>query len=117
MITKKTIFIFTLCVSVLLNCFLAFWAVNNFMQLAKDQEIKQFRAKDVAFARMFIEDVLMAKSDIDFDTRLTLETSVRNLNDTEILAQWQKFTKAQDKDQAGLAAKGLLDLLVKKTAD
>jgi hypothetical protein len=58
----------------------------------------------------------MSDKDVDFNTRLTLETMVRNLNDKQILDQWQAFTAAQTSAQASIDAKNLLDLLVKKIA-
>lgn len=63
---------------------------------------------------MFVEDILMADTEISFDTRLTLETAVRGLNDQQVFDQWQKFTKTTTKEEASNEAKNLLDLLVKK---
>jgi len=56
----------------------------------------------------------MSNQEVDFNTRLTLETMVRNLNDKDILNQWEKFTQASDNQNASTEAKKLLDLLVKK---
>jgi hypothetical protein len=64
---------------------------------------------------MFTENVLLADKEIDFDSRLSLETSVRTLNDKEIFDQWQVFTKTLTKEDASLQAKKLLRLLVEKT--
>ena len=63
---------------------------------------------------MFVHDILMANKDIDFDTRLSLETAVRALNDQDIFNQWTRFTKVTEKEDASYEAKVLLDLLIKK---
>ena len=68
------------------------------------------------FRNMFAEQVLLATKEVDFETRLALETSVRGLNDPEIFAGWQKFTGSETKEEATLAAKNLLKLLIKRTS-
>lgn len=68
------------------------------------------------FRNMFTEQVLLTSKEIDFDTRLALETSVRGLNDPEIFAAWQAFTNSETKEQATATAKGLLKLLIEKTS-
>ncbi|MFA4818009.1 MAG: hypothetical protein WC608_04795 [Parcubacteria group bacterium] len=68
----------------------------------------------LAFANLFIEKVLQSGKEVDFETRLDLENSVRDLNDKEILAQWQKFTQAKDQAGAQNEVKNLLKLLVQK---
>lgn len=111
---KKIIFIAIFCVSVLANFALGFYIVNNLETIKRYSLAREASNKNIAFTSMFIEKVLMAKKDIDFDTRLSLETAVRNLNDQEVFDQWQKFTKATDKEDAGNQAKELLNLLVEK---
>ena len=81
------------------------------METYKSQRLN---ARILDFTNMFIEDVLMANEEVSFDTRLSLENSVRELNDEEIFAQWQKFTKAGTKDEASVEVKVLLSLLIKK---
>ena len=65
---------------------------------------------------MFEEKVLLSNKEIDFDTRLSLETAVRNLNDQEVFNQWEKFTNSQTKEDATAQAKALLELLIQKTS-
>ncbi len=77
-------------------------------------ERQQIDTKTVEFTKLFIEDVLMANTEISFDTRLVLETSVRSLNDQQIFDQWKRFTDATTKEDASNQAKFLLRLLVKK---
>lgn len=55
-----------------------------------------------------------AEIEIDFDTRLKLETAVGNLNDEEILNQWQKFVDSKIEAEAQEEVKNLLEMLVNK---
>lgn len=104
------IFIFASCVSLAFNAWLAY-QVHTILGINEQQKGND---KVLAFTGMFVEDVLMANQEIDFDTRLSLETSVRALNDQQIFGQWQRFTKAVTKEDSSNEAKILLDLLVKK---
>lgn len=113
LIVKKTIIILwglAFCLSLLLN----FWLAYQLFTLAKAYETEQMNAKILSFMGMFTENVLLANKEIDFDTRLELETAVRSVNDEEIFAQWQRFTKSTEKSDASNQVKILLNLLVKK---
>ena len=66
------------------------------------------------FAKLFIDKVLKAEGEIDFETRLQLENAVRNLSDNEILAQWQKFVESKTESEAQKEVKNLLEILVSK---
>ena len=108
--------------SVFLGLFCISLAANGWMayQLSlslKAYNLQQKDAKVLAFTSMFVEEVLMAKADIDFDTRLSLETSVRSLNNQDIFDQWQRFTKSVTKEDSSNEAKILLDLLVKSISN
>lgn len=92
------------------------WLFYQLSAVARAYEAQQTNTNILDFTKMFVEDVLMANTEIDFDTRLVLETSVRNLNDQQIFDQWQRFTKTTTKEGASNEAKILLDLLVKKIA-
>ena len=112
-ISKKAIslfFILLLCLSLALNC----WLIYLIYKTVNVFQAQQVNNSVLAFTDMFIEKVLMADKEIDFDTRLELETTVRNLNDSVIFDQWQAFTKALTKEDASQQAKLLLNLLVKK---
>ena len=111
---SKTILIVILCVSLLMNAVLFLGAFKIYSEFMKCKRLEAENSKTLVFAGMFIQKVLMAGQDIDFNTRLELETAVRDLNDSEILNQWQKFTTSSDKDSASREAKNLLDMLVKK---
>jgi hypothetical protein len=66
------------------------------------------------FNKLFIEKVLKATDEVDFETRLDLENQVRNLNDSEILEQWNKFVNAENQEVAQTEVKNLLEMLANK---
>src|SRR5258708_855034 len=76
--------------------------------------IQNSDTKILMFAQLFIDKVLRAKQDVSFDDRLKLETMVRDLNDVEILDQWNKFVNSKTEADAQDEVKNLLALLVQK---
>lgn len=112
---KKTFFIILLCalfiVSLALNGVLAYSQAKN----SQATQQKQVNQKVLDFRNMFTEKVLLSDKEVDFETRLSLETAVRDLNDQEIFAQWQAFVNSQTQADATLQAKVLLNLLIQKT--
>ena len=77
-------------------------------------ETQKINERILDFTRFFIKEVLKAEAEIDFETRLKLETAVRNLKDEEILAQWQKFVESKTEIEAQKAVKNLLETLMRK---
>jgi hypothetical protein len=112
---KKIFLLLLLCViiavSVIFNVIFIF-QITKIGQVCRQYEIN---VATLAFRNMFTEKILLSDGEIDFDTRLTLESAVRELNDAEIFSQWQAFTKSETKEEATLLAKNLLKLLIKKT--
>lgn len=113
-INAKFIISVVLILSLGLNVAMLFVLVNDSRALSQNQQVLQSNGKILSFTELFIEKVLTSGQEVDFDTRLELETMVRNLNDAEILSQWQRFTGALDNYTASIEAKSLLNLLVKK---
>ncbi len=66
------------------------------------------------FIKFFIEKVLKAENEVDFETRLKLKNAVRNLSDEEILNQWNKFVESKTENEAQEEAKNLLEMLINK---
>jgi hypothetical protein len=64
------------------------------------------------FTQLFIEKVLNAETEVDFETRLQLENAVRAIGDEQIAAQWKRFTESATEIQAQDEVKKLLSLLV-----
>lgn len=67
------------------------------------------------FMEFFINSVLGADQEIDFDTRLKLETAVRDLGDDEVLEAWKYFADSDSQTAAQQSAVNLLKTLVSKS--
>lgn len=94
---------------------ITYLATNNKLKQAQAAlKTQQYNEKVVEFTQLFIEKVLKAQIEVDFETRLRLENMVRDLNDEEILAQWQRFIGSQTEAEAQAQVKNLLEMLVKK---
>ncbi len=82
--------------------------------IATKAETQVMDKKMLEFAKLFIEKVLKAKGEIDFETRLQLENAVRDLKDQDILNKWQAFTESNTEGDAQIGAKDLLGSLIGK---
>lgn len=81
---------------------------------AAAQAAPALNAKVLDFEKLFIVKVLKAQGEINFDTRLQLETAVRATGDQEIINQWQHFVDSKTEADAQTAVKDLLNVLVNK---
>ena len=89
--------------------------VKKELQATKEAlKIQKINDKNLGFTKLFIEQVLQAEKEIDFETRLKLENAVRGIGDEEIFTQWQKFIESKTEAEAQKGVKNLLDLLVHK---
>jgi cell division protein FtsL len=114
---KQKIALITILVLLVSNIFFGYkyFALQRELETTKTTvETQQINENVLGFIKLFIEEVLKAEAEVDFDTRLKLETAVRNLNDEEILSQWQKFTESKTEDDAQVEVKNLLEILVNK---
>lgn len=114
---KSKIYLFIIIILLAGNVFFAFkyFAVRKELhQIQTELETQKLNEKILEFTELFIEKVLKAETEVDFETRLKLENAVRNLDDEEILAQWQKFTESRTEDEAQNEVKNLLEMLVNK---
>lgn len=91
-----------------------FSARNELREKQTAAETQVINEKVLEFSKLFIEKVLKAKTEIDFETRLQLENAVRVLNDETILAQWQEFIESGTEEEAQENVKDLLEILVDK---
>jgi len=80
----------------------------------KQVKVQQTSGKILQFTNLFVNKVLQAQTEVSFDDRLKLENAVRDLNDPQILSQWEKFTNSQTESDAQQQVKNLLALLIKK---
>ncbi|OHA18250.1 MAG: hypothetical protein A2664_02175 [Candidatus Taylorbacteria bacterium RIFCSPHIGHO2_01_FULL_46_22b] len=93
------------------------YSLSKALSIAKtDIASVQKNDKVIDFTRVFIEKVLNADREVDFNTRLQLENDVRNLKDDEILAGWQKFTESKTNTEAADNVKELLKILIMKAS-
>jgi len=113
----KIIYIIILIVLFISNLFLIIQyraQKKELEEIKKPLETRQINEKILNFASLFIEKVLKAEGEVDFETRLKLENSVREINDQEILAEWQKFVDSKTENEAQQEVKNLLELLLNK---
>ncbi|KKR43004.1 hypothetical protein A2356_00075 [Candidatus Nomurabacteria bacterium RIFOXYB1_FULL_39_16] len=98
----------------------AFFAFNYFFLYLDQQAITSEKNKTelngqvLNFASMFVKKVLQADSEVDFETRLSLENAVRDLKDKEIMEEWQNFTGSKTEAEAQNSVKKLLEILISK---
>lgn len=78
------------------------------------QNKQEVNGKVLGFTKLFVAEVLKSEEEINFETRLQLENSVRDLGDEEILIQWNKFTESETEIEAQEEVKNLLGMLVNK---
>ena len=94
---------------------LGYFSQRTELEKSRSAEVKAVvNAPVIDFAMLFIKKVLQAEGEIDFETRLMLENAVRDLDDEEIIAEWQTFTTSQTEAQAQNSVKRLLEVLVGK---
>jgi hypothetical protein len=77
-------------------------------------ETQKTNDKVLEFTKLFVDEVLKAKTEVDFETRLKLENAVRNLEDEKILTQWQKFIDSRTEAGVQEEVKDLLEILLSK---
>jgi hypothetical protein len=118
LVPKKTIIL--IAVILILVAGNVYFGLNYFLvskevkEVREDLKKQQLNTKIINFSRLFVEKVLKAEKDISFEERLGLENAVRDLNDKEILSQWEKFTESKTESEAQENVKNLLDVLTKK---
>ena len=81
--------------------------------LANQITLDDQKQKTVDFLNLFIEKVLKSDGVVDFEARLQLETSVRDLKKPEIIATWQNFIDSQTEIDAQKKVRELLEILAK----
>ena len=116
-IDNKKLLIIAIVVLLVGNIFFAaqyFLLSRETQTTQKVLETQKVNGKVINFLKLFIDKVLKADKEISFDQRLMLENSVRDLQDKEILSQWERFIASKTELEAQLEVKNLLDLLVKK---
>jgi len=99
------------------NAFFVYSLLKAQEELSENKAaMEDSRSKEpiLEFTFLFIEKVLKAEGEVDFDTRLDLENKVRNLEDAEIFGQWNRFVNADNEIEAQAEVKNLLGMLLEK---
>lgn len=115
---KKRIFIIIIVGALVVGN--VFFALNYLLIAKEAQEIKSTQTKTelnekvINFTSMFIKKVLQANTEVNFETRLSLENAVRDLKDEEIMTEWQNFIGSKTEENAQNSVKKLLGILVAK---
>lgn len=115
--TKKRVIEFVIVALIIGNAFFAYNYFNSYKELQniKSLETKvELNAKVIDFTSMFIEKVLQAEKEVDFETRLSLENAVRDLKDEEIMNEWTTFIGSKTETDAQNSVKKLLGILIGK---
>lgn len=98
----------------------AFFGLNYFLlrnEIKNQNYVRgkmELNNKIIDFTSLFIKKVLQADEEINFETRLSLENAVRDLNDKEVMARWQNFTESKTENEAQDNVKKLLEVLINK---
>lgn len=100
---------------------------NIFFSIQYIQNIKQQATQDVAeeskvterlqtgrFLKFFIDTVLNMNGPISYDNRVKLENDIRQLQDKNLTAQWNKFVNSKDPKTAQESAVTLMAMLSSK---
>jgi len=97
-----------------------FFGIKYFLQIKETQKIqkelstRRTNDKIVNFLNLFIEKVLKTDKEVSFDDRLKLENTIRDINDSEILSKWEKFTNGTNEAEIQQGVKDLLEILAQK---
>jgi hypothetical protein len=91
-----------------------FLLVKELNFLKANYKAQQTNEKAAAFAKLFVDKILLSSGTINFEDRLQLENSVRNLADKEIFEKWQQFTASKGDAETQKIVGGILELLINK---
>lgn len=116
MLTKRVVevIIVILAVSNVLFTYNYFQTNQELRAIKSVQNKMELNGKVIDFTSMFIQKVLQADQEVDFETRLSLENAVRELKDEQIISEWQNFISSRTEADAQTSVKKLLGILVNK---
>ena len=115
--TQKQIYLTIIVILLASNLFLGVKYFNADKELKEAISIttaKEEKTKFIEFNKTFITEVLQAKSEVSYDTRLKLDETIKGINDEELTQQWKKFTNSQTEEEAQNETIKLLKLLAEK---
>ena len=114
---QKQIYLIIIVILLIGNIFLGARYFNTNKELKKAitiTAVAQEKTKFIEFNKTFISEVLQAKSEVSYDTRLKLDEMIKDINDQELTAQWQRFTDSQTEEEAQDETVKLLKLLAER---
>ena len=114
---QKYIFLIIIVLLLLSNLFLGVKYFNVNKELKETTSAiaaQQERTKFTEFNKTFISEVLQTKTEVNYDTRLKLDKMVKDINDQELTAQWQKFTTSKTEKEAQDETVNLLGLVAER---
>jgi hypothetical protein len=76
--------------------------------------IKEINEGVLEFTQLFIEKVLKGYKEVNFEIRAELDRRVRELGDSQILAQWNNFLESKSEAEIQEEVIKLLNLLIVK---
>ena len=117
MTKQKTILTIIILLLIIGSVYFGFGYLNTQEELRQARtalENQKTNKKVLDFTKLFIEKILKAETEVDFETRLKLENAIRNLDDKEILERCNKFVNSKNEGEAQSQVKNLLELLVNK---
>ena len=116
--TQKQIYLIIIVILLIGNIFLGVKYFNTNKELKEAITItavaQEERTKFTEFNKTFVSEVLQAKSEVNYDTRLKLDRMIKDINDQELTAQWQRFTDSQTEEEAQDETVKLLKLLAER---
>ena len=114
---KKQIYLIIIIILLASNLFLGVKYFNVSKELKETKNtviIQQEKTKFTEFNKTFISEVLQTKSEVNYDTRLKLDEMVKDIDDKDLTAQWQKFTDSQTEKEAQEETVRLLGLVAER---
>lgn len=100
------------------NIFFSIQYVQNNKQLDDQaialQQKSTERVQMAKFMKFFIDTVLNTKGTIAFEDRVKLENDIRQLHDSDLTAQWDKFVGSKDSKSAQEAVVKFMSMMSSK---
>ena len=99
------------------NLFLGVKYFNTNQELKETKAItaaQEEKTKFTEFNKTFINEVLQTKTEVNYDTRLKLDEMIKDINDQELTAQWQRFTDSKTEQEAQDETVKLLGLVAER---
>ncbi len=114
---QKIILITVIALLLISNIFFIIKYSNSQEELERTQialEEQSSSQEVLSFTKLFINKILKAEEDIDYDTQVELKIAIDNLDDEEISKQWKEFVESETSFDAQNKVKDLLENLINK---